>query len=424
MRSDERERAGRSEGDEHHDLDGRMVAELSRFADRRFGRAWWRFEKDFVDTVETLQLAVPWSVYGYPVRGATVLEWYLEEEGRGLARAERAWLDAQKAAWLSVWEVTDVERGTGLTLRDLLSGETRRVREVSGSENIVARDAVLARVVDHEDVSLLCGVHPQPLPPFDAAEVVRRARGRLRRKRAVPVERLRDGAFGRYLIRRWEEAVARLYERSATPLDLRNNDGDPILLTIDHFEIVPGARPEVEARLSALDDVEPRGDGEDPCVYAFIRPGDARDPDSETTLIGRVCISKKTLRLETNSRQRADALRKRVEAACGTKIRHRAREHTDPQSSRAPRPPGEQAPEAPPPELEKAMREYKERHYAEWLDHPLPALGGKTPREAVRTKSGRTAVDLLLKDMENHEQRLPAGPRYDFGKVRRALRLE
>jgi hypothetical protein len=34
------------------------------------------------------------------------------------------------------------------------------------------------------------------------------------------------------------------------------------------------------------------------------------------------------------------------------------------------------------------------------VDQEIPALGGKTPREAVKTTDGREAVEALLKDAE------------------------
>ena len=160
-----------------HDLDGRMVRELTEFAMERFPAAWIRFERDFDDPDAALQLAAPWSVYGFEVDGRTVVEAYLQRRGGRCSTEERTWLEAQQAAWLSVWEVVAVDRGQSLTLRDLLSGETRQVQEASGSRTLVRRDALLARIVEHDGGALLCGSHPRPLPPVDAAEVVRRARG-------------------------------------------------------------------------------------------------------------------------------------------------------------------------------------------------------------------------------------------------------
>jgi hypothetical protein len=421
---DQAERALQRKSAKDHDLDGQLVRELSEFAMVRFGSEWRRFSKDFGDASEALQLAVPWSVYQYRVQGQTVLEWYLEEHGQGMSRAERGWLAAQHAAWLSVWEVVGIEPGETVTLRDLLSHQERCVREARGSRTLVVRDALLARVVDHEGVSLLCGAHPRPLPPVDAAEVVRRARGRLRRKRAVPVERLREEAFGRYLIKRWEEAVFELDRCAAIPPELHNTDGDLLLLTTDHFKIEPAARAEVESRLAGMEGVEADDSDQDGTVYVFLTPGNPLHASWENTVIGRALLSDATLRLETNSRQRADALRGRVEVACGDLLRHRAREHADPLSPAVAAVAPDSTPEAPPPEAEQLLLDFKRRHYAEWLDQAIPALGGLSPREAVRTTQGRDAVDVLLKDMENYEHRASGQVTFDFGALRRELRLD
>jgi hypothetical protein len=62
-------------------------------------------------------------------------------------------------------------------------------------------------------------------------------------------------------------------------------------------------------------------------------------------------------------------------------------------------------------------------HYEGWADHPLPALAGKTPRDAVRSAGGRAAVDLLLKDFEYQESRLSPEARFEFSEIRKELGL-
>jgi hypothetical protein len=144
----------------------------------------------------------------------------------------------------------------------------------------------------------------------------------------------------------------------------------------------------------------------------------------ERTIIGSASIADGRMRLETNSVRRADDLCRRIEAACGGLLRHRRREHTDPLSLLARRgAPAERSPAPQAPEVQRLVRDYKERHYADWIDQPLPALGGKTPRQALRTPRGRERVDVLLKDMENLETRLPAGERFDFIRIRQVLGL-
>ncbi len=248
--------------------------------------------------------------------------------------------------------------------------------------------------------------------------------------RAVGRERDRAEAvhpgheLDRRLLRKLSDfARAELDAERVVPPELRNTDGDPFLLTTDHFEIAPGQQPAVEAALAALEGVEPPENGEEP-VYSFVRPGNALHKSWDNTVIGHARISGTALLLETNSRERADALRARVEAACGEQIRHRAREHADPLSPRAAPAHRRTPPEPSGPEVEELLREWKRRYYTDWLDEALPALGGKTPREAARTAQGRNAVDVLLKDMENHEQRSAPGAAFDFSELRRALRLE
>jgi len=424
LRANEQEQAAARERDGSHDRDEELVYEVAAFAAARFGAAWQGHMRDFADARDAIQLSLPWAVYHYRVEGATVVDWYLQEQGHHLSRAERAWLAAQGEAWLSVWEVTEVEPGVGLTLRDLLSGETRAIREVTASQTLVVRDALLGRVVDHDGRSLLCGAHPRPLPPVAAAEVVHRARGRLRRKRAVPVARLREEAIGRYLIRRWEEAVAELDARSALPPQLQNTDGDPLLLTTDHFEIAPGAGAAVAAQLAALEGVErPDPDG-DPPAYLFLRPGNPLHRSGDNTVVGHARLGDAGLAIDTNSLPRADALRARVEAACGDRLRHRARTHADPGPSLAIPPERRAAPRPRPPGAEQIELAFKERHYADWLDEPIPALAGATPRAAAATPAGRAAVDLLLKEIENQEHRAAGAAAFDFSALRRELGLQ
>jgi len=412
-----------------HGIDERLVSEMFRFAARRFGEPFLRAEKDFHDPEQAVELFLPWSVYHFLVEGKPVVRWFLEERRPRLSDTESEWLEAQEASWLSIWEVgsADPQRGR-ISLKDVLSGEERDVREVNASRTLTRRDVVLGRVVDSEGISVLCGLYPRALPPMEAAEVVRRVRGRLRRKRMVPVERLRDEKIGRYMIRRWEEALEELLVRRSVPPKLQNTDGEELLLTVDHFEFDPAARTEIRTCLASVEGVEPPERDDSAGIYTFARPGNRKSAGLDNTIIGTARLSEGRLRLETNSVRRADRLRARVEEACGELVRHSMREHSDPSAllkqGEAPLPRGEQPSLIPPEEAGRVVREFKERHYAGWLDLPLPALSGLTPREAVRTRVGRGRVDVLLKDMENHESRMPEEESFSFSGMRKELGLD
>ena len=418
--------ARHTEGDDTvHADDARLVGAILNWAARRYGSAWAGPLRDAKDEGIAAQLVAPWCAYHASVGGRRIAEGFLEAQAERVSADDRAWIASQLAAWLSIWEVAEVEPGVGVHMTDLLSGETRYVRERSGSRTLVRRDAVLARVVDHRGSSTFCGLAPRLLPPQEAAEVVRRVRAKLRLRRAVAVEHLRDEATGRFMLARWAEAVADLDHRASIPPTLQNTDGDALLFTTDHFGLGAGPRGEVARRLTALGAIAAREPGTTEQCYEFVRAGAGRHADGEATIIGRVRLTDRTLVVETNSVARADHLRQRIGDACGDLLRHRIREHSDPrallaQASGADDP----APALDPSEAARIEREYKQRHYQRWLDEPVPALGGKTPRETARTAAGRPRVDVLLKDMENRESRLPAGQRFDFAALRRDLGLD
>ena len=409
-----------------HDMDRTLVQVMRAFATECFGKKWTRAAAGSVEEEKEGQLAYPWSVYHVLVDGRPIVDWFEETQPRMTASA-RAWLASQRRAWLSIWEVLAVEPGKGASLKDLLTGEKRQVLESTASREMEVRDAFLARVVDHDGLSVLCGLHPHPLLPQDAAEVVRRLRTKLRAK-SVPIipDKLRDEKTGRALVRAWSEAANVMHERMKRPLRLQNTDGDELLLTTDHFAFASGSEAELVQRLTSISGAEPAEAADFAQRVTFLRPGNPMHQGLDNTVFGSARLDRGSLKVQSNSFKRAEELRRQVEAACGDLIRHRAREHSDPMAlvgndeaaSRS-------APEDLPPEdALQVMREHKERHYATWADYPLPALAGKTPREAARTKAGRAKLDVLVKDIERAESQAPAGTRFDCANLRKTLKLE
>ena len=89
---------------------------------------------------------------------------------------------------------------------------------------------------------------------------------------------------------------------------------------------------------------------------------------------------------------------------------------------------------APPAQLSLSLEEQNEvlapvldRHYRASLDTPLPALDGKTPRQAIRSKAGREKTAHWLKYLENQTTRRSRAfgqPGYDFAWMWEVLKID
>ncbi|WP_246100327.1 hypothetical protein [Cereibacter sediminicola] len=76
----------------------------------------------------------------------------------------------------------------------------------------------------------------------------------------------------------------------------------------------------------------------------------------------------------------------------------------------------EPAEEIPPDVARQILQDHLDRHYRDTLDQPIPVLGGKSPRQAVRSAAGRRKVVDWLKYLENSSARNEGSPlaNYDF----------
>lgn len=395
-----------------HEMDNQFVRELVGWAMNRFPaetvHVLHRLE---ADPEMTPQLGAPFLVYVSFVAGRTVVDWYLEERGWALTRGEREWLAWQKRSWLSIWEVMEVHKGRGLVLRDVLTGETRSVHEVSGSKSAEPHFMILARVVDTDSVSLICGMHGRPLRPMQASLAVDRVRRLLRRKGTVSPDRLHEPRIAWAMLEAWSNAVS----AHQAPPRLVNTNGEDVLLTEDRWTFLPSKREEVLERIATIENIEPEEDG----VFVILQEGNRMHAGWDNTIIAHVQVSESGLLASSSSVSRADVIRARIEGACGTLVSAGARSHTDPTSAR--HEPSESR--APTLDEQVLVLELKKQHYAQWLNDPIPALDGRTPYEAARTKSGRERLTMILDEIEITESHAPDGARFDVDKLRRALGL-
>jgi hypothetical protein len=207
-------------------------------------------------------------------------------------------------------------------------------------------------------------------------------------------------------------------------------EGDPLVLaSVDYAHDAP---EEIRRILSQApdfgldDDIQASPDGSigfpwyemDPGASPLAEPLDRR-------ILATLTLTPTTLRVETLSRRRRRRVRRRLQGLLGDHIQLIGMEsQTVVQVLEEPALEPAPEPLVLPPE---AIAELEERMIRQWLDESIPALGGQTPREAVKTAEGRQRLLALFDYIDRQQERasnLPGMFSPDYRKAKKMLGLE
>jgi hypothetical protein len=274
-----------------------------------------------------------------------VLQRFLDVRGELLPEDERALAETWLTTRLSVYEVTSTRPGSSIHLRDV-DGVDTEVRERTASRTLRRGDLLVARLLPTGAGHMLGAVLSLP-------------------------RKAREHAAAASTAQELYDLVAQLRR----PPSLTNTDGHALVPLTQQWLIS-------EAAWAALcEHLEP---GEDAEHCLLVRAsGQIAASFRRTAADG--------LSVEVNSRERAKevmALVGRLDPAAQLLSEEEAVASSI-----------SSAPEPPTAEMQAALQEYMQKYEREWCDMEIPALDGRTPREAVRTTEGRAAVEDLLADM-------------------------
>ena len=125
------------------------------------------------------------------------------------------------------------------------------------------------------------------------------------------------------------------------------------------------------------------------------------------TSLGTVTLTPKKLELWCISKERLDRGKIRLKEVLGDDIQHRIDTYEDmvKKAREGVRRGSSAEQDGMPEEFYPYFSREMEEFVKKWVDEKIPALGGKTPKEAVKTPEGKKKVEELLKDWENVEER-------------------
>jgi len=389
-------------------LRARVAAMLERLSPREMKDTLQEFCGGDLDDEISL---IDWVVHDWvsPRTGRTMIQDLLADPSAGLSAREREALTAWSQSFVSLYEVQSVSTGVGIELKDLIFGQTDFVHDVSLSRQTVAWDIMFARVVPGERGTELTGatytVHRHNLASMREWMDAGRRKTRL--------------DWPQYLKRHWPRIRRQSLELAENWMDtlrIQNTAGDEMLFSKAIYALLDEAA--VKRALSKVPEFQPEEDG-----FVWL--------DREKTVLANVRIQGGQLVLECNSRQRFERGNDLLRRAAGDWLTHERDEFTTQTELRRQAKAGAATPKPAPSGIPNEVRDaligdYMKDHYRRWLDMDIPALDGKTPRQAAQTPQGRKQLRELIKGIENHEERnrKSGEPFYDVGEIYQALGLD
>ena len=305
-----------------------------------------------------------------------MVEDFVDKRGTLLPADELELLHEWAAVRVGAYEVVAIDRGEGLALVDHRTGDRVELADRSMSRTLEVEDLLFAWLVPGPD-----GLEPMP----GGIVVPDHARRSLLD--------LVDADPDAYEVAAW-------YAQLTAPPGLANREGHPMVVSTIIYEV---ADPEDAAAELAME-LEDQGDGL--FVQHFLT-----DDTGEEMIRGTVRLDGHELTIETNSRERAEDLRDLVEGLLpfAVLVDEEYQPIEELLAERAAAGGGDESPsgaidpESLSPEGRAALTEALNQKMTEyedaWLDTPIPALDGATPREAVEDPTRRGDVERLLRRM-------------------------
>jgi hypothetical protein len=408
-----------------------------------FAEAWREFaldeETEFDPENLHMQVFLPWLYHFWSpdpaktqVRDAALHERvptaeYLRRK-RSLHPLLREYLGSCLEAPLSVLEVTASDPGRGLRLRDLLTGQAHQVAERSASQTMREGDLIFGQVARAGGLGFLETCQAFVIPPSYKIEILEFRRRHFPERSAPPAS---VRALDIEVLALYNGMAARLLEPKLPAL--RNTDGETlsprrVVFDVASAEEAFGALKHLA--LGASDDEllsEAVRDSQgrlERVKFSWLKQGNPVNPGWENTVMGTIEIRGTRLAVEVNSEERERKLRGLVAEALGERARYRATKvqsmktllgRSSPEESARAR--EESARLAELPEVKAKIAEMMEKHFAGWVNMKIPALGGRTPLEALGDPDGREAVEALVREAERNGARMQ--PPLDPGIIRR-----
>ena len=415
----------------------RIVGELLRHGGKVFGPdafdeavaeffGWPEEEVEGIDLEYHETVLYPWFLFKWRIESAdgesslagpkdqSIVQSYLQTYGKKLDPLEQEYLKSFASAPFSFFEITAVEPGKSVSMRDLLRDRDHRVLENSASLSLHKGDVVFGSAFETGGIGLFGALGMIVFKPSAKVEILA-----TRKMMSMAAE---GGAITDDLLEEYDMELRDLYldlfmARTVMP-GLCNTDGDKLCFhtlkyTISSprkvFDALKGLTNGFDEEEDLLEEAEYDTNGDLRKVeIPWLLPANAKHRGMENTVHGHLIIDGSKMTCEVNSAERAERLRAIIDKSLpGGEAVYRTTVIQSAESMMRDAPPSTAASRENEelmshPEVRAHIEKMMRKHWEAWPDMELPALQGKTPRQAVRDELGRQQVSALLEDAERN----------------------
>jgi len=347
----------------------------------------------------------------------TLIEAFIENRKKFTVDEQKV-ITLMKNSVISFFEIQEVFPGKGLLVKDLLIGKEYDVRERSASKHFNKWDIFAGRILNLDNQYLLSGsIYPYHIHRKESILNIINDEFKIY-KEEKPFNTIHE-----FLKENGDIFNELWYEPIMNPPNIKmmTTTGDEVLFSTAYFTI--------QDKKKVFDGLKQIKEFEEDYENTFIWFGLGK-LFGKDTVFGRIKITDKELTLSCNSKERLAKGKEIILKNLYSLVKHKVDSYQDiaqaMKSKKSLSNDTKGKNEIPFEIQQQIYTQFQEEQSKKWMHESVPALNGKAPLEAVKTREGKTKVAELLKPFENMEERNKkiGQPYYDMSWMWDELNIE
>jgi hypothetical protein len=357
-----------------------------------------------------------WFIYDFKLIdiGKSVIELFYEQKGDSLSNFEKSILRDWLNSTFSYFDVEQVATNEGCYIRDIFTNEAIFVTDNSASKQVKISDLIGARLITTDKNTYFSGVisvYPQTFKSF-IIDFYNREFKEFKKtfgKKTSHYDFLKNWGF---LIGNYLEHILE-HSRFLTP------DGAELVFARADYSFVDFNL--VVSKIREVKTIQEISGGSDELRVFVLSNIEKKNVNTIIEVeVGKLAIQAHSIDFLNRAKTFIEKQLKGLISHKGDSTKHpdslikdnslvAAKQKKLPFGARNKK------------EMDRILDEY----YDDWIDEPIDALNGKSPREALKTKYGRNQLISILSELERlyqHAKKI-GEPYYDIKKLRNKLKL-